>query len=195
MCGEYNKKGEKMELKFKELPKKKAERKKIKKLYQKAFPRDERLPFWMLKIKAKSEGNLFYSIYDEDKFVGIVYLIIKDGITYVFYLAIDSENRGKGYGSIVLEKIKKEQNPESVILCIEEIDKNAENYEQRVKRKKFYQKSGFEETGYKSKEGKRFYELLIYGKKYDKQKYEEIMKKVWGNKLYSILGIMIEKID
>lgn len=33
------------------------------------------------------------------------------------------------------------------------------------------------ETGYKNKEGKRFYEILTYGKKHEKQSYEKMMKK------------------
>ena len=183
-----------MKISFREIPNEKTEYNKLKELYQKAFPKDERLPLWILKIKSKRKSEFFYSIYDEEKFIGLIYLINNDNITYVLYLAIDSNNRGKGYGSIVLDKIKEESGQESVVLCIEEIDSNADNYEQRIKRKKFYEKNGFRETGYKNKEGKRFYEILTYGKKHEKQKYEKMMKNVWGNLWYTLFGIKVEEL-
>lgn len=183
-----------MKISFREIPKEREEYKKLKKLYKKAFPNDERLPLWILKIKDKKENEFFYSIYDEEKFIGLTYLINNDNITYVLYLAIDPTNRGQGYGSIVLDKIKKESNQKSIVLCIEEIDSNADNYEQRIKRKKFYERNGFIETGYKNKEGKRFYEILTYGKKHEKQEYEKMMKKVWGNLWYTLFGIKVEEL-
>ncbi len=182
-----------MKISFREIPKEKSEYSKLKELYKKAFPRDEILPLWLLKIRSKSENEFFYSIYDEEKFIGLTYLINNENITYVLYLAIDSNNRGKGYGSIVLDKIKEESKQESVVLCIEEIDSNADNYEQRVKRKKFYERNGFMETGFKNKEGKRYYEILTYGKKHNKKEYEKMMKNAWGNIWYTLLGIKVEE--
>lgn len=183
-----------MKISFREIPKEKKEYSKLKELYKKSFPRDEILPLWLLKIKAKRKNEFFFSIYDEEEFIGLTYFIYYEHITYVLYLAIDTNKRGKGYGSIVLDKIKKENNQGSVVLCIEEIDQTADNYEQRIKRKNFYEKNGFQETGYKNKEGKRYYEILTYGKKYEKQKYEKMMKKDWGNMWYLLLGIKVEEI-
>ena len=145
--------------------------------------------------KAKKKNEFFYSIYDEEKFIGLTYLINTNNITYVLYLAIDTNNRGKGYGSIVLDKIKKESNQESIVLCIEEIDQNADNFDQRVKRKKFYEKNEFIETGFKNKEGKRYYEILTNGKKYEKQTYEKMMKKAWGSIPYLLFRVKVEKIQ
>lgn len=182
-----------MRINFREIPKEKTEYNKLKELYKKSFPKDERLPLWILKIKAKKKNEFFYSIYDEEKFIGLTYLINTNNITYVLYLAIDTNNRGKGYGSIVLDKIKKESNQESIVLCIEEIDQNADNFEQRVKRKKFYEKNEFIETGFKNKEGKRYYEILTNGKKYEKQTYEKMMKKAWGSIPYLLFRVKVEK--
>lgn len=92
-----------------------------------------------------------------------------------------------------MDKIKEESNQESVALCIEEIDSNADNYEQRVKRKKFYERNGFIETGFKNKEGKRYYEILTYGKKHNKKEYEKMMKNAWRNIWYTLLGIKVEE--
>lgn len=82
-----------MKISFREIPNEKTEYNKLKELYQKAFPKDERLPLWILKIKSKRKSEFFYSIYDEEKFIGLIYLINNDNITYVLYLAIDSNNR------------------------------------------------------------------------------------------------------
>lgn len=58
-----------MKITFREIPKEKTEYKKLKELYKKSFPKDERLPLWILKIKAKKKNEFFYSIYDEEKFI------------------------------------------------------------------------------------------------------------------------------
>ncbi|MGN0308556.1 MAG: anaerobic sulfite reductase subunit AsrA [Lachnospiraceae bacterium] len=118
------------------------------KLYNEAFPKDERIPIWLLKILVRKNKAKFYGIYDNEKFVGLVYNIFYKDIVFVFYLAIDKGNRGQGYGTKVLDSIKQKYKNSRIILCIEPVDENSDNYEQRVKRKNFYLKNGFEDFYY-----------------------------------------------
>ena len=43
------------------------------KLYNEAFPKDERIPIWLLKLLARKNKANFYCIYDNEKFVGLLY--------------------------------------------------------------------------------------------------------------------------
>lgn len=72
--------------------------KKVIKLYKEAFPKEERIPIWLLKKLARKNKANFYGIYDNEKFIGLIYNIYYKDIVFIFYLAIDKETRGKGYG-------------------------------------------------------------------------------------------------
>lgn len=124
------------------------------------------------------------SIYDNGKFVGLIYNIFYKDIVFVFYLAIDKETRGQGYGTKVLESIKQKYINHRIILCIEPVDKNSNNYEQRLKRKNFYIKNGFKDANYTIKEKNIIYEMLYYNQNVTLQEFQEMMKKYFGKILY-----------
>ena len=71
----------------------------LKKLYKEAFPKNEQVPFWLLKRLSKKENVEFYGIYEESKFAGLVYNVIYKDIVFIFYLAIGKNARGNGYGA------------------------------------------------------------------------------------------------
>lgn len=159
--------------------------KKVTKLYNEAFPKDERIPIWLLKILARKDKAKFYGIYDNEKFVGLVYNIFYKDIVFVFYLAIDKVTRGKGYGTKVLDSIKEKYKNYRIILCIEPVDENSDNYEQRVKRKNFYLKNGFEDSNYTIKERNIIYEMLYYNENVTSQEFQALMKNYFGKVVYS----------
>lgn len=162
--------------------------KKIHKLYLEAFPPEERMPFFMLKMLSKKDCVDFYSIYDEEKFIGIVYNIIFQDIVYIFYLAVDNTLRGNGYGTKILNSIKEKYKDSRIILNIEELDENSDNYEQRLNRFKFYEKNGFKYLNYKVIEIDVTYQMLGFSQ--DKQDvthedYKSLMKNYLGTFLYN----------
>lgn len=159
--------------------------KKVTKLYNEAFPKDERIPIWLLKILARKNKAKFYGIYDNEKFVGLVYNIFYKDIVFVFYLAIDKATRGQGYGTKVLDSIKEKYKNYRIILCIEPVDENSDNYEQRVKRKNFYLKNGFKDSNYTIKEKNIIYEMLYYNENVILQEFQELMKNYFGKVVYS----------
>lgn len=158
--------------------------KKVTKLYNEAFPKDERIPIWLLKILVRKNKAKFYGIYDNEKFVGLVYNIFYKDIVFVFYLAIDKGTREQGYGTKVLDSIKQKYKNSRIILCIEPVDENSDNYEQRVKRKNFYLKNEFEDSNYIIKERNIIYEMLYYNENVALQEFEEMMKNYFGKMLY-----------
>ena len=79
--------------------------KKIERLYITAFPEDERIPFVYLQKKLKKKTTYLYALYDPS-FKGFVYCTLNKDILYIFYLAIQDEDRGQGYGSSFLKFLK-----------------------------------------------------------------------------------------
>ena len=80
-------------------------KKDIKNLYLKAFPKNERFPFWILKHSTKKGKATLNAILDKDKFIGMGYLVDCDDSFYLMYFAIDKELRNNNYGSKVLQDL------------------------------------------------------------------------------------------
>jgi len=130
--------------------------------YINAFPEYERLLFWLLVYKSKKKNSDFYAIYDDSEYIGLLYLTFYKDIVYIFYLAIDPLHQSKGYGSKILQYLRKIYQDKRLLLNIEEVDSSADNYEQRFKRKRFYEKNGFRNTNFGIKKNIT-YEILYLG--------------------------------
>lgn len=161
--------------------------KKVKRLYNSAFPKEERIPMLLLKLLARKDKATFYGIFDDEKFIGLIYNIYYKDIVFIYFFAIDKELRSQGYGSKVLEFIKQKYNKHRIILGIEQLDKSSKNYEQRIKRKEFYIKNGFKEANYTTKEKNVVFEMLYYSennKQVTFEEYKKMMKEFFGRILY-----------
>ena len=174
-------------LKFINIKNDKEYNKKVKRLYNLAFPKEERIPIFLLNLLARNGKATFYGIFDNEKFIGLIYNIYHKDIVFIYFFAIDKEIRGQGYGSKVLEFIKQTYNKHRIVLGIEQIDKSSKNYTQRIKRKEFYIRNGFKEADYTIKEKKIIYEMLYYNENNQKvtlQEYKELIKDYFGRILY-----------
>jgi len=165
----------------------------IKKLYHSSFPWDERAPFWLLMRRTGKEGVDFLSFYEDDQWIGFSYIISRAGISYVFYLAVNSARRGNGYGSKMLSIIKQHYAENRIFLAIEELDPQADNYSQRLKRLDFYEKNGFVLLGHKAKEAGVVYDLMSVGGDVSGKEYETLMAAYLGRILWKF--VKIEGID
>ena len=76
---------------FKKVTKQICDYKSVKELYFSAFPAVERVPFWLLMKKSKNDGADFYAIYDEEKWIGLIYAITDGEVVYVYYYAISEK--------------------------------------------------------------------------------------------------------
>lgn len=56
--------------------------------------------------KSKNDGADFYAIYDEEKWIGLIYAITDGEVVYVYYYAISEKERGHGIGVAVLDEFK-----------------------------------------------------------------------------------------
>lgn len=121
-------------------------RSKVKKLYRAAFPRAERKPFFLMERKQK-EGIMEILSIEEEEFLGLVITILQGDLVLVDYFAITGENRGRGTGSRALALIRERYRGKRIFLEIESPDVSAKNFGERVRRKDFYHRNGFQDAG------------------------------------------------
>lgn len=159
----------------------------IKRIYKEAFPTNERAPLFYLKHKAKANNFNFYAIYDKGQYIGLTNIIYHKDIVFIFYLAVAQEHRGKGYGSRILAAIVKKYSGKRVILNMERLDPNAENYGQQLQRKQFYNRNGFLECGVRSVENGVPYEMMAYSGKVSYEEFAEMMRAFLGKVLFVLL--------
>ena len=182
-----------MSLRLKRISRNSKDINELKRLYSESFPVDEQLPFWILLWKSKKEFVDFFAFYDNHQLVGFTFLIYNTDLTFVLYLAIDDKYRSKGYGSMALSKIKEYYPDNRIVLNIELVDDSTENYEQRLRRKKFYLKNGFKESALKMTEANdNSYEVLINGSDITKEEYYGLYKKFIGRVLYRFAKPVIQ---
>lgn len=169
-----------MNIELRRFSKKSADYKNVKRLYNSAFPADEKAPFWLLMKKIKKDGVDFWAAYSEEKWVGLAYVLSYKDISYLFYLAVDDKARGNGFGSGVLGALKEKYKGRNLFLAIEEIDEKAENYAERIKRKQFYEKNGFHDLNCKLREATVIYDLLGLGDKIKPEDYADMFDEYLG---------------
>ncbi len=119
----------------------------ISSLYERSFPDYERYPMETLFSLQKTEGARYLAFYDGETLCGTLWFLPGDRLLYLFYIAVNDRVRSKGYGSRMLAWLKAEYPEKIIFLHMEPPDKKAENAAQRVRRRQFYLKNGFYDTG------------------------------------------------
>ena len=88
------------------------------------------------------------------------------------FFAVDESLRSKGYGSAILQEIQKKYPNKQIIISIEPCDETAPDIEIRKKRKAFYLRNRYKETGYKIKLAGVIQEIIISGGEFDKAQFK-----------------------
>ena len=108
--------------------------KEAKKLYREAFPKEERLPWWVLRLMTAPKGVALTAYERDDEFLGFTHSTATEDILFIMFFAVRGDLRGKGCGSAILEHIKQTNPGKAIGLNVEPLDDNADN--------------GFFDTGY-----------------------------------------------
>ena len=116
----------------------------IEELYLNSFPKEERFPFWILEECSKENNSDLYAIIDNDKFVGMCYIVNCVSAYYLMYLAVEPNLRNQNYGSRILKDLKEKY--KLLFLSIDEPNNSIS-----IRRKNFYLRNGFYDIN-------RFYE-------------------------------------
>lgn len=119
--------------------------KKIKKLYRSAFPSCERKPLAIIRYKQFKKTADVWMIEEKNEFVGLAITMNGADMVLLDYFAIDDGYRGMGYGSKALKRLQEMYAGYRFFLEIERTDVEADNLEERKRRKAFYLQNDMEE--------------------------------------------------
>ena len=145
-------------------------------IYKHSFPKDEQMPFWLMRLFARRKRVDFLAFYDQEVFCGFAYLVYNEGLTFVFYLATDPDMRSKGYGSQIVRWIQQEYAESGIVLTIETVDPDYPDYAQRKRRQKFYFNNQMQDTGYRVKEFGVVYDVLTNAPDFSFEAYCKVLK-------------------
>ncbi|OWV19960.1 GNAT family N-acetyltransferase [Fibrobacter sp. UWB4] len=158
----------------------------VKALYESAFPANERIPIkHLLDDKIKRE---FWAFFNKDngenaaapKFCGFSNSISHGDITNIVYFAVVPELRCHGYGSQILQVIRR-QHPDTRIVVdieVEEDSKNAEELKRRNRRREFYTRNGFDASPVDYVWQGEHYRLLSAGGSVTEKEFRDFWKEI-----------------
>lgn len=154
------------------------DKKEMKTLYHTAFPKEERLPWWLLRAWNDCGVAQITAYYAEHTFCGFTFSVSRGEVLFVVFFAVAEGIRGQGYGSAILTYLK-ETNPEKTILLnVELLDESAENNDQRIRRMAFYVKNGFYDSGYNIREVGGAFRVLGTAPRWDTRAYQRVYQKL-----------------
>ena len=166
------------DVRVEEISRKSKEKRKIKEIYKESFPKEDRMPFWLMLIMAKTPDTDFLCFYDKDILCGFVYMATIENMTCILFFAVDNKIRSRGYGKRILDKIQSMYPDNKIILSIDRCDVEANDLEQRLRRKKFYLNNGYLETEHFLKIGnKKEQEILIKNGDFHAEEFSQFFSK------------------
>lgn len=167
-----------MKLLLKKLPNEFNDIKNLEKINYEAFPIEERLEIDNLLEMANTDLFSLYLVYENNKLIGFILLAINKPSIYIFLFAIDKSMRSKGYGSIVLNRIKELYPEYQIVLDLERINENCPNISQRISRKNFYMRNGYFETGYFMDYNDVEFEVLCNDYNFNQDSFTKLLNKI-----------------
>lgn len=154
------------------------EMEKLNLLAQEAFPIEEYIaPMELIKMSQKNDLDV-WALYDEKTFVGFMVTVVYQKMAYLFFLAIDSSCRSKGYGSAALSEFSKKYSTCQQVVDMEMLDQAAANKEQRILRKRFYLRNGYKESEHYLTYFGVSYEVLYKGDVFDFGMFKEMLRHI-----------------
>ena len=125
-----------------------ATRPELRRLYESAFPREERIP-WEDLLRLVREMPLEFAEYREGaELLGITIVYPRPRLSWFWYFAVPEQRRGRGIGQRILAALLARYEGRSAVLDMEDpAQPGAPNAAQRRRRRDFYLRNGFRETG------------------------------------------------
>ena len=164
---------------------------KIHKLYESAFPPDERMPFERILQKRDAGTMTLLSIENESgEFLGFANITLCFDALALNYFAILPEWRGKGFGTEVIVELKKRHPDRSIVIDIEDDCVESENPEQRKRRRLFYERLGFCIMPYRLSIFGVPSIIMSSGRSYTFEEYTEIFAQVFSRWAVSRIEII-----
>ena len=152
---------------------------KIRRLYDMSFPNEERVPFFHL-MNSAGRDRVMHAYYQDEELVGLTVMFLAYDIAYLSYICIEPELQDKGYGTMILDMLKDTYRDYRMAIDIEETESESDNLEDRLRRKAFYVRNGFESTGVFYTYNGVEYEILSWNGIISKEDWQKTIEKHWG---------------
>ena len=157
-------------------------------LYNEAFPQCEKLSPDFLFERAEEGKADFYAVFDDNVFIGLVYVILMKNLVCLYYFAVIKNKRNCGWGKKILNLLRETYSEREIVLLIENTaDTAANNYEQRIRRLHFYKANGYKQLHIKVNEAGVDYELLGTENTITQEAYMLVLKNYFGAKLFRVM--------
>lgn len=115
-------------------------------LYSSSFTEIEKVPEENI-LRTIGRGGKLVEYRDDGRFIGLTLTFTHGDCTFWIYLATIPEVRGKGYGSRLIDMIRETHPGKRIFLVVEPMDEDADDYEMRVRRQRFYERNGCVNSG------------------------------------------------
>ncbi len=157
------------------IPKDSPDISKLEIINEEAFPISERNSIDDLYASGR-DGNLdMIGIYADQELVGFFAVRKFESIRYMAYFAICSQKRSQGIGSKALQLLKDFYSGCQIVNEFEAPDERDENNTIRLRRRDFYLRNGFCETGWYSFYDETEFEIACSGAAFDMQEFERFI--------------------
>ena len=154
----------------------------VKMLYEEAFPANERSMTidHMLALSELLPSHIsleLLGIYPDDTptaFAGFILSIQNESSVYVLFFAICPEQRSSGIGGKAIQAFQELCGSKAIILEYESVYEASANAEQRLRRRSFYLKHGFYDTGWFLKDNGTEFAIACSCDTFNKHDYEAL---------------------
>ena len=156
-------------------------------LYENAFPPEEKKPRKLMEDMEKEGKMELLAAVEEVEFIGLVFNMLNGKTALLDYFAIAPEHRSQGYGGRIIREMLEKFKDKKYIFEIEMQDENAQNAEDRKRRKAFYLRNGLKETGVFANVYQTDFELLPPEGKLTYDEYIRMLVEMLGSRVESHL--------
>lgn len=156
----------------------------IKRLYRDAFPRDERMPFFLISRECrKGSAEIFAVVSNSGRFGGFAVTMRSGDIMMLSYFAISPQLRDRGIGSRVIRALMRRFKDSRFILEIEDVAEPCGDPETRQRRREFYLRNGMVPAGFTAHVFMSDLEVLTSGKPVTFEEYRDLYRLRRGNRV------------
>lgn len=159
----------------------------VHKLYEEAFPDEEKKPWAMMEYLADEGKMELLAIVEEDMFVGLAMNMLSEKTALLDYFAIAADKRSGGYGGRAVRMLQERFAGKKYIFEIEMQDPEAENAEDRRRRKAFYLRNGLKETGVFANVYHTDFELLTPDGNLTFEEYVDMLRYILGEEGLNVI--------
>ena len=147
----------------------------VEKLNNEAFPANERVSINGIFDFGKDGSLDILGIYDVGEFVGFYVIRVFGHFAYIAYFAVCPEKRSQGIGGAALRLLGEYYPERQIVVDFEAPDESCGNNAQRLRRRGFYYRNGFYETGWYQFYMETEFEIACSEPEFDKSGFDELI--------------------